>query len=183
MDNLRFIRDAMEGASRFTGVSGWGEVTVGLTAIAAAPIAAAQPSTARWLAVWLLEAGLAGLVTLAAMLLKQKQSGVPLLDKPARRFAFGLTPPLVAGALLTAALYRSGFHQALPGVWLLLYGTGVLTGGMSSVGTVQAMGASFAALGTLTLFAPAQWGDPLLAVGFGGLHLVFGALIWRRHGG
>lgn len=182
-DNLRFIRDAMEGASRFTGVSGWGEVLVGLTALAAAQIAAAQPTTDRWLAVWLVEGAVAGAVSLGAMLIKQRKTGVPILAKPARRFAFGLTPPLVAGALLTAVLYRAGLLQALPGTWLLLYGTGVVTGGWSSVGTVQAMGASFVALGTVALFAPPAWGDPLMAAGFGGLHLVFGLLIWRRHGG
>ena len=176
-------RDAIEGASRFTGVSGWGEILVGFTALIAAPIAATQPTPDRWLSVWLIEGAVAGTISLAAMLIKQRKTGVPILTKPARRFAFGLTPPLMAGALLTAVLYRAGLYEALPGTWLLLYGTGVVTGGWSSVGTVQAMGASFVGLGTVALFAPPGWSNPLLALGFGGLHLLFGLLIWRRHGG
>lgn len=182
-ENIRFIRDAMEGASQFTGVSGWGEMVVGLTALAAAPLAARQPSDGGWLAVWLAEAALAWALTVTAMVIKARRTGVALLSKPGRRFALGLTPPLAAGALLTLVLFRSGQTEALPGVWLLLYGTAVVTGGASSIRTIQVMGASFMLLGTVAFFTPAAWDDILLAAGFGGLHLAFGAFVAWRHGG
>jgi len=99
----------------------------------------------------------------------------------------GLLPPLFAGALLTAVLLVSGMVAllpgVLPGVWLLLYGTGVVTGGAFSVRTVPVMGLGFMALGAVALLAPPSWGDALLAAGFGGLHLLFGAVIAWRHGG
>jgi hypothetical protein len=38
-------------------------------------------------------------------------------------------------------------------------------------------------LGTVALFAPASWGNPLMAAGFGGLHIAFGLIIARRYGG
>jgi len=133
--------------------------------------------------VWLWEALAAFLITTGAIAWKARRSGADLFSRPGRRFALGLFPPLIAGALLTPVLYTAGDLEALPGLWLLLYGTGVVTGGAFSVRTVPVMGLAFMAVGAAALLLPSSWGDILLAAGFGGLHLVFGAVIARRHGG
>jgi hypothetical protein len=84
---------------------------------------------------------------------------------------------------LTVVLYRAGLINALPGTWLLLYGTGVVTGGTYSVKIVPVMGLCFMALGVAALFCPATLGNVFMAIGFGGLHIIFGIIIARRYGG
>lgn len=183
MDNLRFIRETMEGAALFTAVSGWAEVAVGMVALAAAWLAHGQEGISDWLAVWLVAALLAVAITSAGILLKARHAKIPLATKPGRRFALGLAPPLFAGAFVTWALLGTSATDLLPGLWMLLYGTAIVTGGAFSVRIVPVMGACFMLLGSVTLFAPPSWADAFLALGFGGLHLVFGLLIARRHGG
>lgn len=183
MDNLRYIRETMERASSFTAVPGWGQVAIGVTALAATYLAAHQVTARGWLGTWLAEAVIALLIAGWLMDRKARALGAPLLSGPGRKVAFSLSPPLVVGALLTVVLFRAGLTEAIPGMWLLLYGTGVVTGGMFSVSIVPVMGICFMVLGAATLFAPAAWGNWLMAAGFGGLHIIFGTIIARKYGG
>jgi hypothetical protein len=183
MDNLRFIRETMERASSFTAVPGWGGVMMGVTALCASLIAALQTTRNLWLATWVVEAMLALVIGGWAMDRKARASATPLLSGPGRKFALSYSPPILVGVLLTVVLYRAGLASVLPGVWLLLYGTGVVTGGAFSVKIIPVMGLCFMLLGAIALFAPATWGDYLMAAGFGGLHIIFGIIIARRHGG
>lgn len=183
MENVRFIRAAMERAGSFTALSGRGSMAVGVTALAAAWAASRAPSREIWLTFWLFEAALAASLGNWSNALKARRLHLPLLTQPGRQFFLGLLPPLSAGAVLTGGLYRLGLTSLIPGVWLLLYGVAVMTAGMFSVRLFPIMGVCFMGLGALALFAPPSWGDGLLALGFGGLHLLFGFLIARRHGG
>lgn len=183
IDNLRYIRETMERASSFTAVPGWGQVAIGLTALAATYIAAQQPTARAWLFVWVAEAIISLLIAGWLMDRKARASGVPLLSGPGRKVAFSLSPPMIVGALLTVALFRARLVNAIPAIWLLLYGTGVVTGGMYSVSVVPVMGICFMVLGAAALFAPAAFGNWLMAAGFGGLHIVFGYIIARKYGG
>ncbi|HET6577391.1 MAG TPA: hypothetical protein VFG66_03665 [Gemmatimonadales bacterium] len=183
MDNLSFIRRTMERATAFTAVPGWGGVGMGALALAAAALAPSRPTTMEWLATWVVAAVAALSLGGWTMAAKARRAGTTVFSYPGRRFVLSYVPPLLVGALLTAALVRAGLYHALPGTWLLLYGTGVVTGGAFSVRVVPLMGLCFMGLGALALFGPAAWGNPLMAAGFGGLHIVFGLIIARRYGG
>ena len=182
-DDLRFIRQTLASSGSFTAVSGRGQMLVGATALAAAYLAARMPDFERWAAVWAAEALLAMGIAIWSSARKARASHTPLLSGPGRKFVLTLLPPLVAGAALTFAFERAGLTVAIPGTWLLLYGTAVATGGSFSVRAVPVMGYCFMALGAVALAAPAAWANPLMAAGFGGLHLVFGAVIAKRYGG
>lgn len=181
--NLRFIRQTMEQAGSFTAVPGWGGVGMGLIALAAALVASRQRSPEAWLATWTVAAAVAMAVGAWTSVTKARRANLSLLSGPARKFALGLCPPLLVGAMLTFVLYRAGLVAALPGVWLLLYGTAVVTGGAHSVKVVPVMGACFMLMGAVALFVPPSWENALMAAGFGGLHILFGLLIARRYGG
>jgi hypothetical protein len=181
-DDLRFIRETMESVA-FTAVPGKGGVAMGVVGCASAVAASLQTSAGAWLAAWLVGAAAAVGVGAVAVARKAQAVGRPALFGVGSKFARGLTPPLVAGAVLTAALARAGLFSAMPGTWLLLYGAGLMTAGAFSARVVPVMGASFMTLGTAALLTPAAWGDLWMALGFGGLHMAFGLVIWRRHGG
>jgi hypothetical protein len=184
LENLRFIRDAMSRASEFTAVPGWGGVLMGLSALVAAPIAGPPDDTIRWVMIWFADAAAAAAIALVAIAIKSKRSGTPLSKAaPALRFALAFVPPLVAGMILTPVFATMGLMARLPGCWLLLYGTAVATGGAFSVRVVPLMGLCFMALGAIAFAAPAEWGHWLMAIGFGGLHIVFGIVIARSYGG
>ena len=182
-EDLRFIRDTMERSAAFTAVSGWGYIVLGLTAIAAAGLASRQVSSFAWLRVWLAEGLLAAAIGLLSCTWKANRRGLPLFSGPARKVALGLAPPLAAGAFITFLLFRGGLQSALPATWLLLYGAGIMTGGAYSVAIVPVMGLCFMLFGGLAALGPAACGNWFLAAGFGGLHIVFGFLIAKRHGG
>ncbi len=183
MDNLRYIRETMERATHFTGISGRGEMAIGVTALIASVVAAQQPTFNSWIAIWLAEGFISTLIGGWSMDRKARAVQMPLFAGPGRKAVFSLFPPIIAGGLLTIVLVRAGMNSAIPGVWLLLYGTGVITGGMFSVRAVPAMGLCFMALGAIALFSPPAYANWFMAAGFGGLHIVFGAIIVRKYGG
>lgn len=198
---LRFIRDTMARTATFTAVPGWGGVGMGATALVAAAVAAQQATVVGWMRVWAIEALIGIAVGGWATVRKAQRHGVPLLSGQGRKFLLGLLPAVLAGIALTLAIYgfdvsgtgeyfvRGGPIEAtvslrlLPGLWLLVYGAGVIAAGMFSIQLVPLMGTALMLTGTLALLTPAAWGDGWMALGFGGLHLVFGFLIAKRHGG
>jgi hypothetical protein len=183
MDNLRFIRSTMETAGSFTAVPGKGGVLMGATAVFAAFAAHLSANPRAWLKVWMGEAVLALAIGLAFSCHKAIRNGTPLPSKPFRRFVLAVAPSVFVGALLTFVFYRQGLSQLLPAMWLLLYGAGITSGGAFSVRVVPVMGMAFLGLGSVATLAPASLADLLLAIGFGGFHIVFGWVIARRYGG
>ena len=182
-DDLRFIRETLATVGSFTAVSGSGQMLVGATALLAAWLASRMPDFTSWAMVWALEALVAMAIAIASSARKARASQTPLLSGPGRKFVLALLPPLVAGAALTLLLVKTGLTAAVPGTWLLLYGTAVATGGSFSVRAVPRMGYAFMALGAVALGAPVAWTNYLMAAGFGGLHIVFGWVIARKYGG
>lgn len=182
MDNLSYIRKTMERSGSFTAVSGGALVLMGAVALVAWGLTrAADPDC--WVVTWMAAAGIAMVLGTTATVFKARQMGERVFQGPGRKFVLSVLPALLVGGVLTLPLHRAGETGLLPGVWLLLYGTAITSGGAFSVRTIPVMGVSFLVLGAACLVAPAAWGSGFMALGFGGLHVVFGLIIARRHGG
>jgi hypothetical protein len=192
MDNLKFIRDTMSRSSSFTAVPGWGMVAMGVVAIVGSYVASIRLNPDWWIFVWTSVGGLAWATGTVAILAKARRSGEGILAGPGRRFVLGFSPAILVGVVLTQALYFSGGSEFIPGMWLMLYGAAVISGGVFSIPLVPLMGGLFMVLGGLVLLLPIPKTpfagtvlpiDLIMALGFGGLHIAFGVRIATRHGG
>ncbi len=183
LDNLRFIRETMERSAVFTSVSGYGGILMGATAIVAAYLAQTRPTIREWLTVWLIEAFLAAAIGFLSMWQKSKIVNDSLSSAPAKKFALGFLPPLVCGVIVTIGMWQHNLFEFMIPIWLLLYGASVVTGGSHSVKVIPIMGWCFMALGSAAFFLPFGYGNLLMGIGFGVLHVIFGIIIARRFGG
>ncbi|GMW03393.1 MAG: hypothetical protein AMXMBFR84_45270 [Candidatus Hydrogenedentota bacterium] len=183
MDNLQYIRQTMERSKAFTAVPGWGTAIMGVVALVGTVGASLVEARGAWLAIWLATACGAATLGGGAMFAKCRRTSESMFDGPGRRFGLGMLPTLAAGFLLTLVLWRLGNFDLLPGLWLVLYGAGVVTGGAHSIKIVPVMGLCFMGLGVVAFITPVWMNDLWMAVGFGGLHILFGLIIARRYGG
>lgn len=169
---LRYIRASMESALSLA-VPGSTGIASGIVGVAATIVSSIPALRPYWLIVWLLAAVVAAIAG-GTLLFRQA---------PIRRFAMGLVPSLFAGAVMTAVLWSSGNVQAIAGTWLLLYGCGLIAASTATGKSIGILGAAFVIAGLLALILPDSLQIPMLGIGFGGLHIVFGLLVRRAgHG-
>lgn len=183
IDNLAFIRETMERSASFTAVPGYGGMLMGVTAIVAAYIANIQVYLVDSLAVWLIEAALAFAIGLLAMWQKSKIAGQSLISTPSKKFAMSFAPPMFVGVVTVLGLWKFGHYYEMAPVCMLAYGAAVACGGAFSVRIIPVMGWLFMACGTIAFLLPTSYGNLMMAISFGGLHIIFGAIIARRYGG
>lgn len=181
--NLHYIRETMRCAGTFTSVPGKGGIAMGIVGGLAALIASRMESPIGVLTVWIASAPIAALLGGAFMVAKARRLETALAGFVSRRFFTGFAPPLVVAAVLTWLLLARDAPDVVPAMWLMLYGAAAISGGAFSVRLVVVMGVCFVALGIVSALTPDSWANAWLGAGFGGLHIVFGSIIARYHGG
>lgn len=181
LDNLRYIRETMERAGSFTSIPGWGGLVIGITAIVTSFITRGMTGQ-RWLNAWLIEAAVAAVIAFVTMTIKGRAAGTDFTAPAARRFFASYFAPLIAAAVLTYVLWRGGYYEVMPAMWLLLYGTSFVSSGAFSIRVIPVMGLLFMLIGLTAAVIP-ESGNMLMGLGFGGLHFSFGYVIARSYGG
>ncbi len=173
----------MAGTAAYTAFSGLGLFIVGVGALLAGVFAERETHVTRRLEIWVLDAAVSIAIGCVTSILKARAAEQPLFAEPIRKFSLSFAPAIVAGAVLTRVMLGGASEGLLPGIWLLLYGVGLVSAGALSIGVVPSIGVIFCLLGALALTVLTPWSDLLLWAGFAALHIAMGVVIWRRHGG
>jgi hypothetical protein len=176
---LRYIRASMDAAASVA-VPGSAGIAMGSIGVLATVASSTPGLREYWLGVWLMAAAIGGGVGFALMTRPASLRGLSLTGTPLRKFALGLFPALLGGAVMTAVHWTGGNMHAIPGTWLLFYGCALISASVSATRMIALMGASFVLLGLVALLAPERAQMLLLGAGFGGLHVLFGVLIGRN---
>lgn len=193
--DLAFIKRTMEQATRYDNVPPLGYVIIGLLGLGGAGITygilgAEQAAKLNQLGPQevVAMAGLWGGVLVAtliclaaAVVARAKRRGIKAWNSLATRMFLSQIPQVVAAGLLTAGLLQFERVGLIPAVWLLHYGVVTYSFSYFAGKDHQLLGAVFVALGAAALFGPASWSVPLLAVGFGLMHIVFGVVRMMRN--
>lgn len=182
LGTLNYIRASIEAAGAFA-VPGTAGIAMGVVGLAATGVASVPALAMHWLLIWLIASVLGAGLGVVLIARHRSGAGLPLYRGPARRFVLCLGPAILAGAILTVVLYQAGELQLIPGTWLLLYGSAVLSATLLTAPVMMrligTMGALFVLLGAVAYTLPPGWHNLVLGGGFGMLHLVFGLLIGR----
>ncbi len=184
-ENLKFIRDTIEAAASFTSISGIGLIFTGLIGLTAAWLDLTtnqSPAAAPSLTIWMVALLIATSGSITCTLYKARQQGTTLLSASGRKLLYAFTPTMLVGGIITYFVAVAELTSLLPGIWLSLYGAAVMTAGAHSVAMIKAVGACFIVLGIGAFLLPV-YSALMLALGFGGLHLAAGYLIWKYYGG
>jgi hypothetical protein len=190
-EDLLYIRKTLEAAGQFTAVPGKCLVAAGLIALAGVAFNA-YFTGAPWsagirqiqaLETWGVVLGTSLAIVSYGIFRKTRQTGATIRAPLIRKLLWGLCPALFVGAILTDMAVRTHSLDWLPVIWLGCYGAAVTNGGQVSVTPVRYMGVSFLVVAGGAALSPHGMGLTWLAVGFGWLHLVYGAFIaWRYNG-
>lgn len=201
LEALKDIRKMMEESSRFLSLSGFSGIFAGIFALIGAYLGnlvfhqfmnhekllgSIAPDYDNMIRLAILICLLVLLFSLATAFFFSKQkahkNGTKLFDKTTNKLIFNMAVPLAAGGIFcTALVYHGGiFIYLVSPVMLLFYGIALINGSKYTYHEVRALGLFQIALGVLSLFF---LGHGLLfwAIGFGGLHIIYGSLVWYKH--
>ena len=190
-EDLQYIRRTLAAAGNFSSLSGTGMVVTGVLALATV-VANLRLTGAPWdpgaspdrsLGLWgvLLVVSIAIGVWTSA--LKARRTGQVFWSPVLRKALWGYAAGMALGAILTVGAIRTAQFALLPEIWLGCYGAAMTAAGVMTVPAVRWMGISFLALAAVAAWVPPGAQILVLGLGFGWLHIAFGAFIAWRHNG
>ena len=199
-ENLRIIRGLMERSTKHSTFSGLSGVLAGLYSIAGCAVQAfilpaliPDHPVFSFLVLWSIVVILA--IGTDFLLTKRKAANVgkTIRSRLGKQMVLAAGPALSTGALLTLFFARHEWIYNIYPFWMLCYGCAVCAVGLFSQKEVSKLGWTFLGAGAVTLitmYAAFRLGSPwadafglvMMAVTFGGFHIVYGIAVSRRDG-
>lgn len=200
LNDLKEIRSMMEKSSRFISLSGLSGISAGVIALIGAVVAgwyigshiedlSYTVETVRnvrmeHVVFLLLDAIVVLLLALGSAtyfaLRKARMQDLPIWNKAAELTLINLLIPLAAGAVFCFILYYYGIYILIAPATLLFYGLALLNASKYTLFEVRYLGIFEIILGLAGMMIPG-YSLILWALGFGILHIIYGAVMYYRY--
>lgn len=188
-ENLLYIRRTLQAAGQLTAVPGRSLIAAGILALAGVAVNAFvtgppwdPAKDVRYsLIVWGVVLVVSLKIVLFGIYRQSKKMNEPLHPPLVRKLLWSLCPVLFVGALLTGLAVQHSAMDWLPVIWLGCYGAAVTNSATVSVAPVRYMGLCFLLTAAAATVSAPEMGLAWIALGFGWLHIIYGAYIARRH--
>lgn len=192
IQDIAEIRSMMERSSKFLSLSGWAGILAGVYALFGAWVANSllgfQPDTIFYsyldLTNILLTAGGVLVLALVTALLdsrrKAQKSEESAWNSTSKRLLASMAVPLFTGGLVIILLLQYGLLGLMAPFSLIFYGLAMYNAGFYSIREVRLMGFAQMILGLLNL-GFIETGLLFWAIGFGGIHIVYGIYMHFRY--
>ncbi len=200
LDDLKEIRSMMEKSSRFISLSGLSGVSAGIIALAGAVIAwwyiqnnlesslynmnNITSIDLKDLMFLLLDAGIVLVLAIASAtyfaMRKARIQNLPVWNKAAELTFINLIIPLAAGGIFCLFLFYYNLYLLIAPATLVFYGLALLNASKFTLYEVRYLGITEIILGLIAMATP---GYSLIfwSLGFGILHIVYGAVMYFRY--
>lgn len=185
-ENLRVIRALMERSTKYSTFSGLSGICAGLASIVGCVLTRRlghDPGAfpVAFLTLW----SVVIIVAIGAdyLLMKRRAArvGKHVISRLGKQMIVASVPGLGVGVVITLYFLLHNMLGIVFPFWMLAYGLAVSATGLFSQREVSYLGAVFLLAGTAALFLPG-FGLTMMALSFGGFHIVYGVAMSRKEG-
>jgi hypothetical protein len=196
--DIASIRNIMERSAKVISLSGLSGVLAGIYALAGAVAAyyivhypikpwkyriysATAPET-LWKLLLIAAIVLAASLITGFLLssLKAKKQGIQFWNPASKRLVVNLTIPLVTGGIFILIMLYTGHYGLAAPASLIFYGLALIQGSSHTFDEVRYLGYSEIILGLICAWQPG-YGLMFWAIGFGLLHIIYGAIMYNKY--
>jgi hypothetical protein len=193
LEALHDIRQMMKDSSKFLSLSGLSGIFAGVYALAGVAAvlrlilgyAADQniPREELVMQIALVSAAVLLSSILTALFLsmrKAKRLHQSLFDHTSKKVFLAMAIPLSAGCIFCVSLLLNGVPALICAAMLIFYGLALISAGKYTQPEIRVLGALQVLLGIVASLIP-QHGLVFWTLGFGFLHIIYGAIMWNKY--